>query len=145
MISKKDMLILNSLKENSRKSIKEIAEETGIPRATVFDRFRRIVKDKTIKAFTVIPDYEKIGFGTMAFVLVKFTSEAHVPQVDVAKKIGNLSGVEAVHIISGEWDMLLIVRGQGLKEIGELVVDKLRMIKGVAETQTCACFKTVKE
>jgi DNA-binding Lrp family transcriptional regulator len=48
-------------------------------------------------------------------------------------------------MISGEYDMLLKVRGSSMEEIGKLVIDRLREVKGVARTLTCACFTTVKE
>jgi DNA-binding Lrp family transcriptional regulator len=56
-----------------------------------------------------------------------------------------MSGVYEVHIISGEYDLLLKVRGKTLDDIGTLVVDKLRQLKGVGRTITFACFETVKE
>ena len=69
----------------------------------------------------------------------------NVSQRELAKRIAELSGVYEVHIISGEYDLLLKVRGKSLEEIGKLVVDKLRQLKGVGRTLTCACFETVKE
>lgn len=145
MISAKDELILNSLRQNSRKTIKEISAETGIPAATVFDRFKKLVSDKVIQSFTIRLDHEKTGKNTLAFVMVKFTSRGNIPQIEVTKNICKLSAIEEAHIISGEWDILLKVRTASVRELGELVVEKIRMIDGVQETTTCACFKTVKE
>jgi Lrp/AsnC family leucine-responsive transcriptional regulator len=53
--------------------------------------------------------------------------------------------VYEVHLISGEWDMILKVRSSSMKDIGKLVIDDLREIKGVGKTVTCGCFSTVKE
>ncbi|EMR74764.1 transcriptional regulator [Thermoplasmatales archaeon SCGC AB-540-F20] len=64
---------------------------------------------------------------------------------NLARRIAKLQGINEVHIISGEYDLLLKVRGKSLEEIGKLVVDKLRELKGVGRTLTCACFETVKE
>ncbi len=63
----------------------------------------------------------------------------------LAKRIAKIPGVYEVHIISGEYDLLLKVRGKSLEDIGKLVVDKLRQLKGVGKTLTFACFETVKE
>jgi len=46
--------------------------------------------------------------------------------------------------VSGEYDILLKVRGSSIEEIGNLVVDRLRDVEGVARTLTCASFSTVK-
>ncbi len=144
MLSEKDTLILEALKKNSRRSVKELSQETGIPRATVFDRIKKLAQAKIIKSFTIEVDHEKIGNATMAFILVKFTSRPNIPQVTVAKNIANLKGIEEVYIVSGTWDIILKARAPTLKELGGLVVDKLRMIEGVEETLTCACFQTIK-
>jgi len=48
-------------------------------------------------------------------------------------------------VISGEWDMLLKVRANSVEEIGKLVVDKLRAMKGIEKTETCVSFQTIKE
>ncbi|NJF24029.1 Lrp/AsnC family transcriptional regulator, partial [Thermococcus sp. GR5] len=54
-------------------------------------------------------------------------------------------GVYEVHIIAGEWDLLIKVRAPSSEEVGKIVVDKLREIKGVGQTVTMVSFVTVKE
>jgi DNA-binding Lrp family transcriptional regulator len=48
-----------------------------------------------------------------------------------------------VHVISGEHDILLKVRGESMECIGSLVIDKLRLIPGVGKTLTMASFATI--
>jgi len=98
-----------------------------------------------IKSFTIIPDYEQIGLSSKVFIFVSFLHNTDVSQRELARRIAKLQGIYEVHIISGEYDLLLKVRGKSLEEIGKLVVDKLRELKGVGRTLTCACFGTVKE
>jgi Lrp/AsnC family leucine-responsive transcriptional regulator len=50
-----------------------------------------------------------------------------------------------VHIITGQWDLLLKARGNTLKEIGDLVLDRLREMEGIEKTETVAVFQTVKD
>lgn len=145
MLDKKDQLILNELKKNSRNSTKNIAKNVKIPRVTVHDRIQKLMKKGIIKKFNVSVDYKKIGFPTEVFVFVSFLSNVDISQRELAKKISTLQGVSEVHIISGEYDLLLKVRGESLEEIGKLVVDRLRKLKGVGRTLTFACFETVKE
>ena len=145
MLSKKDWLILEKLSEDSRKSIKDLARETRLPRTTVFDRIKKMKTRGVIKAFTLQPDFEKIGLETTAFLLVKFTPVKKVEQRAVAKEIAKLKGVYEVHLVTGEWDMIVKARAKGLKELGELVLDKIRQIEGVSQTVTSAVLQTVKE
>ncbi|MEM3335768.1 MAG: Lrp/AsnC ligand binding domain-containing protein, partial [Thermoplasmata archaeon] len=59
------------------------------------------------------------------------------------KKISVMKNVEEVHIIAGEWDLIVKVRGSSVEEIGELVVENLRNIEGVEKTMTIVVFETV--
>lgn len=145
MIDKKDETILAELKKNARKTTKSIATIVKIPRVTVHDRIQKMVKNGIIKSFIVVPDYKKIGFPSKVFIFVSFLHSADISQRELAKRIAKLPGIYEVHIISGEYDLLLKVRGESLEEIGRLVIDKLRGLNGVGQTLTCACFETIKE
>lgn len=145
MIDEKDEIILAELKKNARKSTKAIAKSIKIPRVTVHDRINKMVEKGIIKSFNVTIDYKKIGFSSGVFIFVSFLPNPDVSQRELAKRIAKLPGVYEVHIISGEYDLLLKVRGKSLEDIGKLVVDQLRQLKGVGKTVTFACFETVKE
>lgn len=98
-----------------------------------------------IRQFTVLIDPAKEGLPTAAFVLVSFERSGRNTQRSVAEAAGRLPGVQEAHIIAGQWDLMLKVRGASLEAIGTLVVDRLREIPGVAATVTLPCFVTVKE
>jgi len=145
MFDEKDIVILNELKKNSRNSTKNIAANVNIPRVTVHDRIEKMMKNGIIKSFNVSINYKKIGFPTEVFVFVSFLPNVDISQRELAKHIAKLPDISEVHIISGEYDLLLKVRGKSLEDVGKLVVDKLRKFKGVGRTLTLACFETIKE
>lgn len=145
MIDRKDEIILDELKKNARNTTKNIGKKVKIPRVTVHDRIQKMVDKGIIKSFTVIPDYKKIGLSCTVFIFIAFQSDVNISQRELAKRIAILPNVYEVHIISGEYDLLVKVRGTSLEEIGKLIVDKLRLIKGVGRTLTCTCFETIKE
>ena len=146
MLDEKDESILAELKKNSRNSTKNIATNVKIPRITVHSRIQKMVDNKIIKSFTVIPDYKKIGLNSTVFVFVSTNPcESGASVTEIAKEISKLSGMYEIHIISGEYDFFIKVRGKSFAEIGKNVIAKIRKIKGVGRTLTCACFTTVKE
>ncbi|MCU0853090.1 MAG: Lrp/AsnC family transcriptional regulator [Thermoplasmata archaeon] len=145
MLDDKDSAILDELTKDSRKTTKAIARELEIPRATVHDRIVKMEQKGVIKRYTAVPDYAQLGLGVSAFILVQFEPEKGISQRETAEDIGSLPGIFEVHMISGEYDMLLKVRGATMEDIGRLVIDRLREVKGVARTLTCAVFTTVKE
>jgi DNA-binding Lrp family transcriptional regulator len=145
MIDEKDEMIIAELKKNARNSTKDIAARINIPRVTVHDRIHKMIQHGIIKSFNVSIDYKKIGYPTEVFIFISFIPTPDISQRELAQRIAKLPGVYEVHIISGEYDLLLKVREKTLEDVGTLVVDRLRQLKGVGRTLTFACFETVKE
>ena len=144
MLDEKDEKILRTLIDDGRKSIVEISDELGIPRATVQERLKKMVESGVIRKFVAIPDYSKIGKRVTAYVFVTFRSQENVTQQSLWEQASKLPGVYEVSAISGEWDALLKVRANSVEEIGTFVVDRLRATKGIEKTQTCVAFHEVK-
>lgn len=140
-----DREILDLLVVDASRSIAEIARALNMPRPTVQYRVQKMRERGVIKAIKAIPDFAKLGKQVTAFVLVNFLPNPDVSQRELAEKISKLQGVHEVHVISGEWDLLLKVRVGSMEELGRMVIDKLRAMKGVGHTVTCASFTAVKE
>ncbi|NJE04219.1 Lrp/AsnC family transcriptional regulator [Thermococcus sp. MV11] len=140
-----DLKLLEELKENARENIASLSKKLGIPRTTVHYRIKKLVEDGVIEKFTVKPNYKKLNLGTTAFILARYEQDSGLSQREVAERIAALEGVYEVHIIAGEWDLLIKVRAPSSEEVGKIVVDRLREIKGVGQTVTMVSFVTVKE
>ncbi|MCI4438648.1 Lrp/AsnC family transcriptional regulator [archaeon] len=144
-LDEKDELIINALRQDSNKPISRLSKEIGIPRATLQDRINKLVKQGVIKKFTIIPDFGKLGRPVTAFVMVSFHPLPEVSQRELARQIAMLPEVEEVHLISGEWDILVKIRVKDVESAGSFVIDKIRSMKGVEKTETCVSFECVKE
>ena len=145
MLDKKDAKILKELKKNSRETTKHISETIKIPRVTVYERIQKMINRGVIKSFTAVPDYNKIGLPFKAFIFLKLEKDPDITNRQISYKISRIPGIYEVHIISGEYDLLLKVRGQNLDDISKLVIDKLRVLKGISGTLTMTVFETIKE
>lgn len=142
-----DFELLGLLEEDSSVSVSRLASKLGVPKTTLFDRVKKLRKEGVIKKFTIVKDFEKLGLDAGAFIMVKFTplSDKHYSQKKCAEQIAKLSGIQEVHIISGEYDIVVKAVAKNLKELGKIVVEKLREVPGVSETLTCSIFDTMKE
>jgi len=144
-----DFKILRELEENSKQSLKELSRKLGMPMSTIHDKIKRFEHNGVIKKYTALTDPANVGKPTLAFILVamryQFAGEPLVKQREVALRIAKLPLVQEIHIISGEWDILLKVRGRDLKQIGDFVIEKLREIRGVDRTLTLVAFENIKE
>ena len=143
--SAKDGKILQELRLDSSRAVSEIASDLQIPRTTVQERIRKMVQSGVIRRFTIQSDYTKLGKPVTAFILVSFLAGTGVSQKEAAQKISEIPDVCEVHVISGEWDIIAKARGESIQSIGELVLDKIRNVKGVERTLTCTSFAAIKE
>jgi len=140
-----DFCILHSLKKDARTTIAALSLSLGIPRATVHERISRMKRAGVIKRFTIEEDYSKTGLPTLSFVFVEYDKGARTDQHEVARKISSIPGVLGVYIVSGEWDLLVKVRGKNIEDIGNIILERIRTTPGVFKTYTMACFEVAKD
>jgi len=141
----KDYEIIDSLRKDASKPLVKLAKDLDMPRATLQDRVRRLVKDGVIRKFTVVLDFAKLGKPITSFVMVSFSPIPRLSQRELAREIAAIENVQEVHLISGQWDILVKVRAERVEDVGKLVIDRIRMMRGVSRTETCVCFESVKE
>ncbi len=149
-LDEKDLAIIALLQEDGKLTAKQIAKKVSAPLTTVFAKTRRMEQQGIIRGYRAIVSPEKLGAGTSAFVLASVSyratgDSAPHSQRTVAEEIAKFAEVQEVHIITGDWDLLIKLRAESVDAIGKFVVDKLRLINGLEKTLTCMVFETVKE
>ncbi|MGB9959071.1 MAG: Lrp/AsnC family transcriptional regulator [Candidatus Bathyarchaeales archaeon] len=149
-LDEKDMAILSLLQKDCKLTAREIAKKIDAPITTVFAKIKRMEQQGVIKEYRAILDPKKLNFGVTAFILASFSyrtgkNEEALSQRLIAEQIAKFPEVQEVHIISGDWDILIKVKEKDVDSVGKFVVDKLRTVKGVEKTLTCMVFDTPKE
>ena len=149
-LDEKDVAILSLIQENSKLTARQIAQRINAPITTVFAKTKRMEELGVIREYRAVLAAEKLDSGTAAFILASVSYRAKaddvpVSQRAVAEEIARFPEVQEVHIITGDWDLLIKLRAKSVESIGKFVVDKLRLIKGLEKTLTCMVFETVKE
>jgi len=149
-LDEKDIKILRVLQENCKVTTRQIAKEINSPVTTVFAKVKRMEKLAIIKGYRAVLDAKKLDMGTAAFILASFSygssgAKESLSQRELAEQISRLPEVQEVHIITGDWDILMKVKDKDVDAIGRFVIDKLRTVKGIEKTLTCMVFHTEKE
>jgi len=144
MLDEKDKKILESLKENARETTTNIARKLKLKRVTVHDRIQRLVERDIIQSFTTRLNYKNIDMPTTVFLFISITPN-NVAHRDLSEIIARLPGVYEVYMVTGKYDLLVKIRGKSIEDIGKIVIDRIRVLKGVNQTFTSACFETIKE
>lgn len=125
-----DRKILDILKRNGRRPYLKIAGQLGISEGTVRKRVKALIRNGTIRSFTIITGPVK---KIRAIVLI--SSAPRAPLSRVSNSILNIEGVTDVYEVSGEYDVLSMVEGDSVDEINR-TVDKIRAVEGVIKTVT---------
>jgi DNA-binding Lrp family transcriptional regulator len=149
-LDNKDLAILAVVQKNSKLAAREIARMVHSPITTVFAKIKRMEKLGIIKEYRAILDSQKLHISTTAFILASVTyrmkdNEVLISQREIAREIAGFSEVQEVHIITGDWDLLIKLKGESADTIGKFIIDKLRFVKGIEKTLTCMVFETCKE
>jgi len=148
-LNEKDLDILDLLQKNCRMTTKEIAQIIEAPVTTVFAKMKRMQELGIIKDYKAVLNAQTLQKGTTAFVFASFSyrikEDVSLSQRKIAKEIAMFPEVQEVHIITGDWDILIKVKEKDVETIGKFVIDKLRFVKGIEKTLTCMVFETEKE
>ncbi len=137
----KNKRILNTLLENSRLSYREIAKKLGISTATVMHRVNELEKEKVIRKYTAIIDYEKLGYDITVIIQMQ-VSKGKLEQVE--KKIAQNPHVFAVYDITGEFDIIIIAKFKNRK-LMDAFIKLIQTYDFVLRTNTHLVLKTIKE
>jgi DNA-binding Lrp family transcriptional regulator len=60
---------------------------------------------------------------------------------ETARQIAGIDGVQEVYSVSGEWDLVVIVRVAEYEQIAEVVTERFPAVKGIKRTQTLTAFR----
>ncbi len=129
MPDQKDLKIIGILKENSRKSFTEIAEELGVSESTIRKRVKALEDEGIIKRYSIIIDPSKIGYGTVALVGLDVEPSRFL---DAAEKMTEFEEVKCVYTSTGDHMIMTEIWVKDGKELTKLISEKIGKIEGVS-------------
>lgn len=149
-IDEVDRKILRELQVNCKLSSRELSKKLNMPITTVHQRVVKLKERGIIKSFSAIVDPDKVGFGFMALVFVhtrtiQTTGKKLYQREDLVHDLAKIHGVLEAHMITGRYDIMLKVRAENEKAIGNAILSKIRTCTGVVSTETFIVVNTAKE
>src|SRR3989344_8623012 len=136
----KDLRIIEILKSDSRKPIREIAKITRIRPSTIHQRIQKLIENNVIGKFTIKLDDKAIGENFIVFMLVKGATTEYLDS-----KFLNNSHIKEVFGITGEYDVLLKLKFRNVEEFNKFVLDFRKASKDVQSTLTMVATANLKE
>lgn len=137
--------ILDLLKNNAKLSVKEIAIMLALPVEQVAKEINTMEQDNIILGYHTMINWEKVGAEEVAALIdVKVTPQRDVGFDQIASQIYCYPEVNSVFLISGSYDLSVLVQGKSLKEVANFVAQKLATIEHVQSTQSHFILKKYK-
>ena len=139
--------ILKILENDSRATTRQIATMTGLSEAEVTRLISQAEQDRVILKYKTVVNWDKVKEERQvsALIEVKVTPEPEAGFDSVAERIYYFPQVRTVYLLSGNYDLLLLVVGKTEKEVAEFVSQKLAHIEGIQGTVTHFMLKRYKE
>ena len=138
--------LLSLLQHDALASRADLAAQLDLTPEEVARRIAAFEADGTIRGYHTIIDSEKIGgqFVT-AIIEVKITPEREGGFDRLADRIAKFEQVQSCYLMSGGYDLMVVVEGKNLREVASFVSEKLSPLGGVVATATHFRLKTYKE
>lgn len=138
--------ILAMLENDARLSAKDMAAMTGATEEEIAAAVAKLEEDKTIVKYTAIVNSNKTsGDDAEALIEVKVVPKRGLGYDDLAERIAKFHEVKSVYLMSGTYDLSVIVKAATMKQISQFVFEKLAVLEGVSSTVTHFIMKKYKE
>ena len=134
-----DHRIIAELKQNCRRSYRELAASTEMSPAALIERIKKLERQGVITGYSANFDFLKLGYEFMAIVQINISGNLLKTQ----QRISRLKGVAAVYDMTGDYDSMAIVMCKNRNELSALV-KRILMIEGVKKTNTDVVLNIVK-
>lgn len=138
--------LLSRLRHNARSSNRDLAAELNATEEAVTEEISRLEQEGVILGYHAIIDPAKVSANTVTAVIeVKITPERGGGFDRLATRIAQFEEVQSCNLMSGSYDLLVLVEGKTLQDVSKFISEKLSTIKGVLSTATHFRLKVYKE
>ncbi|MGQ9523219.1 MAG: Lrp/AsnC family transcriptional regulator [Armatimonadota bacterium] len=138
--------VLRILEKDARTPPATIADMTGRSEHEVREIIEKCEREGIIRTYKTVIDWDRVQEERVfAFIDVQVTPTRDVGFDDVALRIHRFPEVHSLYLVSGEYDLRIVVEGRSLKEVAFFVSEKLATIDRVRATATHFLLKKYKE
>lgn len=132
-----DLILVGALQRDATQRLEDLARLVQMAPSSVHERLRRLERDGIIQRWTVTLDAAALGLGVLAYIGVRSTKPCH----ELLNALAAIPEIEEGHSVAGELSLLLKVRVATTPALLGLV-ERLRLIPGIEQTETTIVLKT---
>jgi DNA-binding Lrp family transcriptional regulator len=146
VVGEKELEILEVLEKHGRMPIEDLAKIIDVNVEQAREMIQNLEDEKIILKYSTIIDWRKVNRNetVTAMIDVKVTPKRDVGFDDIAERIYRFPEVKSVYLMSGAFDLSVIIEGKSLHEVARFVSEKLSTLDSVLSTTTHFIMKKYK-
>jgi DNA-binding Lrp family transcriptional regulator len=138
--------LLEILGKDARASVADMAVMVGASEEQVRAAIAELERDRVIIQYNTVIDWQKVGDESVeALIEVKVTPQRGKGFDDIARRIYGFQEVKSCYLMSGAYDLMVLIDGSSMRDVAFFVADKLSTIDGVLSTATHFVLKKYKD
>ena len=138
--------ILKLLERDGKLTNQQLADMTGKTEQEVIDIVAKLEADNIITGYSALVDWQKVKEDTVtALIEVRISPQRGEGFERIAERIYQYEEVESLYLMSGAYDLCVMITGRSLKEVSQFVFGRLAPLEGVTGTSTHFILKKYKE
>ena len=138
--------ILKAIDKNSKLSVKDLAIMLGATEEEVAQTIKELEDESIICGYPTLINWDKTESEKVtALIEVKVTPQRGQGFNKIAERIYKFEEVESVYLMSGGFDLTVIIDGKSMREVANFVSSKLAPMESVLSTATHFVLKKYKE
>ncbi|PWM42760.1 MAG: AsnC family transcriptional regulator [Clostridiales bacterium] len=141
-----NMKLLKLLNKNGRTPVSELATMTGRTEEEIVADIEELEQSGVIRGYKTVIDWERLdNTYVSAIIELKVTPKAGLGFEEVARKVMKYPEVESVYLMSGGYDLSVVVKGKTFQGVAMFVAKELSTIENVTSTSTHFMLRRYKE
>ena len=138
--------LLKILEKDSRYTPAELSSMLDLSEEDVVKTIEKLEKEKIICGYKTIIDWDKVSdVHVTALIELKVKPQKNAGFEEIAETIMQMSEVESVYLISGNYDLSVTVKGRSFKEVALFVAKRLAVMDNIESTATSFVLRRYKE
>ena len=141
-----NMKLLKLLNKNGRTPVSELATMTGRTEEEIVADIEELEQSGVIRGYKTVIDWERLdNTYVSAIIELKVTPKAGLGFEEVARKVMKYPEVESVYLMSGGYDLSVVLKGKTFQGVAMFVAKELSTIENVTSTSTHFMLRRYKE
>ena len=141
-----NIILLILLSKNARYTVHELSVMSGISEDEVVAEVSAMEKEGLIRGYKAVIDWERLDSAKVSAIIeLKVEPQPDVGFEQIAEEVKKYSEVESVYLMSGGYDLCVIVKGKTFQEVAMFVAKQLAPMKYVVSTATHFILRRYKE